>query len=124
MIIGLGLDLCGITRMRPHVEDGRFMERFFTVDERAYILSRGKAAADSLAACFAAKEAMAKALGCGINGLSLDEIEVLHYENGAPYYRLSGRAMALAQQKGVSRMHLSITHEGEMAAAVALLEGN
>lgn len=123
MIIGLGLDLCGIARMRPHIEDGRFLTRFFTGDERAYILSRGKASAASLAACFAAKEAMAKALGCGIDGISLDEIEVLHRDNGAPYYQLTGRALALAQQKGVRHTHLSISHEGDIASAVAVLEG-
>ncbi len=123
MIIGLGLDLCGIDRMRQHVENGRFLERFFTTDERAYILSRGKTAADSLAACFAAKEAMAKALGCGLSGVSLNEIEVLHDDAGAPYYRLLGRALDVANGKGVRHAHLSISHEGDIAAAVALLEG-
>ncbi len=124
MIIGLGLDLCGINRMRQHVENSRFLDRYFSPDEKDYILSRGGAAADSLAASFAAKEALSKALGCGISGLSLDEIEVLRDDQGAPYYRLSGRAMSLAQQKGVIRTHLSISHEGDMAAAVALLEGS
>ena len=70
----------------------------------------------------AAKEAALKALGCGI-ALPLTDVGVTHDEAGAPRYRLCGEAAAKMAALGGKAMHLSITHEGGMAAAVAILEG-
>ena len=119
MCKGLGLDLCEIARMEKLLKDDRFISRFFTPDEKAYVLSRGKGAAATLAGLFAAREALGKALGCGID-FDLKEAEVCHTESGAPYYRLSG---SLKNRVGNNRLFLSISHDGGIAAAVCLIEG-
>ena len=119
MVRGVGLDLCEIGRMEKLLQDGRFLERYFTPGEIAYIRSRGKSAAATLAGLFAAREALGKALGGGLD-FEMKEAEVCHTEAGAPYFRLSGR---LKERVGDSRLFLSVSHDGGMAAAVCLLEG-
>lgn len=124
MILGLGLDLCAIARMRELMANPRFVARYFDPRERAFIEGRGLGAAASLAACFAAKEALSKALGTGFSdGIVPADIAVLRRENGAPYYELSGQAQLRAEALGVRRLHLSLSHEGDMAAAVCVAEG-
>ncbi len=122
MIAGVGLDLCEISRMEKLLQDGRFLARFFSLEEQEYIRGRGNAAAESMAGIFAAKEALTKALGCGLSGGDLSDIAVLHVASGAPYYDLRGRWALLAAEKRVVRFHLSISHEGGMAAAVCVAE--
>ncbi len=124
MIIGLGLDLCGIERMEKLLQDERFLRRYFAPEEQAYIRSRGAGAAASMAACFAAKEAFVKALGTGFDGIAPHEVLVLHDQAGQPHYAPQGEALRCAQQRGVKRYHLSLSHEGATAAAVAVLEGD
>ena len=119
MYKGLGLDLCEIARMEKLFNDDRFLSRFFTEAEKEYVLSRGKGSAATLAGLFAAREALGKALGCGLD-FDLKEAEVCHTDQGAPYYRLSGE---LKDRVGNSRLFLSISHDGDMAAAVCLIEG-
>lgn len=120
MIKGIGLDLCGIDRMEALVTDGRFLAKYYTPLEQAYIADRGKMAAASAAGMFAAKEAFLKAAGTGLAGAALNEIEVGHREGGQPYLILHGRAAQLA--RGMTAF-VTITHEGEMAAATVILEG-
>ena len=119
MCKGLGMDLCEIGRMEKLLEDGRFLVRYFTPEEIRYIRSRGAGAAGTLAGLFAAREALGKALGGGID-FELKEAEVCHTESGAPFFRLSGE---LEKRVGENRLHLSISHDGGIAAAVCLLEG-
>ena len=113
--LGLGLDLCEISRMEKMLADERFLGRYFTAQEAAYIRSRGAFAAESMAGIWAAKEAVLKAAGTGIR-LPLKEVEILHDELGVPVCRLHGQSAE--QLKGTYM--LSITHEGGMAAAVCL----
>ena len=119
MCNGLGLDLCEIARMEKQLQNDRFLSRYFTSGEIEYVHSRGAGAAATLAGLFAAREALGKALGGGID-FELKEAEVCHTENGAPFFRLSGR---LKERVGNCRLFLSISHDGGMAAAVCLLEG-
>lgn len=123
-MIGLGLDLCGISRMRILLEKHpEFLNRYFSVQESDYIHDRGACMAESAAAIFAAKEAYVKALGTGfLCGISPKDILVLHETNGRPYYVITGAALAKTQELGVKSSHLSLTHEGDMAAAVCILE--
>lgn len=121
MIVGVGVDLCGIARMEKHAADERFLRRFFSEEERAYVAGKGASAAQSLAGIFAAKEALTKALGTGIVG-SLADICVLHDDHGAPYYELRGDYLRLAGERGIVRVHLSISHDGGIAAAFAVAE--
>ena len=120
MVKGLGLDLCEVCRIEKLITDGRFLERFFTDDEAAYIRGKGKNAAQTAAGIYAAKEALAKALGTGIT-FSLKEVGVCHDEAGQPGYSLSGTAAELA---GGDRFLLSISHDGGIAAAVCVREGD
>lgn len=113
---GVGIDLCEISRMAELLPDGRFLARYFTDAEAAYIAARGAGAAQSLAGIWAAKEAVLKALGLGLS-LPLKEIEITHTAAGQPQVALHGNAAAAAQN---GSMMVSITHEGMMAAAVCV----
>lgn len=122
MIAGVGIDLCEIHRMGELLENGRFLARFFSMEEQTYIQSKGKAAAQSMAGIFAAKEALTKALGIGLSGGELRDICILHDANGAPYYDLRGDWATLAQERKITSFFLSVTHENGMAAAVCVAE--
>ena len=124
MIVGVGIDLCDIGRMEELLSDGRFLARFFSAEEQQYIRGKGNAAAESMAGIFAAKEALTKALGIGLSGGEFSDIAVLHDANGAPYYDLRGNWAHLSAEKGVNALHLSISHESGMAAAVCVAERN
>ncbi len=91
--------------------------RLFTEGERAYG-ARLADPAPRLAARFAAKEATMKALGVGLGAFSFQDVEVLREPSGAPVLRMSGAAATLAGDRGVTVLHLSITHTDGMAEAV------
>src|SRR6267142_5916872 len=114
MIVGTGIDLVEIGRIKRSVErfGERFLDRIFTAAEKAYCLQK-KNAAESLAARFAAKEAGAKALGTGISrGVNWLEIEVLREPGGRPTIAFHGRALERAKRLGTRSAALSITHTG------------
>ena len=120
-VIGVGTDLCAVSRIARAMEKERFMARVFTEGERAYVASRGAGAARSAAAMFAAKEAVAKALGTGFSGgVAPGQIEVTHEPGGAPGIALSGAALERLGEMGGDRVLISLTHEGDMAAAFAV----
>ena len=112
MVKGIGLDIMLISRMEKSLETPGLSERVFTEGERAYIAARSSRA-QSAAGIFAAKEAVLKALGTGIAGNpALKDIEVVHTERGGPYVRCPGH----------DDLKISITHMGDIAAAVAVWE--
>ncbi len=121
---GLGIDLCEISRIEQAIaKNDRFLQRWYTQEEQAYIRSRGQTGAQSAAAMFAAKEAFLKAVGTGIaRGIALTEIAVTHDELGAPQYVLTGAAQQKMRELGAQRAWLSLSHEGGMAAAVCVIE--
>lgn len=114
---GLGLDLCQISRMQGLLDSGRSLRRMFTEDEEAYIRAKGVSAAQTMAGLFAAKEAVLKALGTGLT-LPLTSVVISHSELGQPQVSFTGEAAEL-----VGSLQLSITHEADMAAAVAIWLG-
>ncbi len=118
MVKGLGLDVCEITRMEQLLDDDRFLVRYFTGEEINYIRGKGRSAAQSAAGLFAAREALAKALGTGID-FDLRECAVRHTDSGRPFYSFSG---ALSERLGSDRALLSISHDGGVAAAVCIIE--
>jgi holo-[acyl-carrier protein] synthase len=127
VILGLGIDVVEVARIRRILEGGdrtgtaeRFLHRCFTEGEQRYCDARADRATP-YAARFAAKEAAAKALGAPA-GIRWTDVEV-ERDDGAPRLRLSGAAGQAARDRGVSRVHLSITHDGGVAAAVVVLEG-
>ena len=103
MIVSTGIDIVEVYRIRETLErTPRFRERVFTEAERTYCDAKGAAAGESYAARFAAKEAVAKALGTGIGDVSWLDIEIRGDENNAPRLYLSGMAEAKAKEKGAS----------------------
>lgn len=124
-ILGIGLDMVEIDRMeRIYTLHGeRFVRRICLPGEVEPRTDR--ALAQHLAGLFAAKEAVLKALGTGwAAGLGFSQVEVIKQEHGAPAVRLHGRAANLAEERGITRVHLSITHDGAYASAVAIAEKN
>jgi holo-[acyl-carrier protein] synthase len=122
-MIGIGLDLCQVERIENAIASTGFLERYYTPEEQEYIKERGKMGPQSAAAMFAAKEAFLKAIGSGIDGqIHLSEIGVIHDPLGAPRYQLNGAALKRLHQLGGKAVHLTLTHENGMAAAVAIIE--
>ena len=123
-IVGIGCDLCAVSRMERAIEKAHFTERVFLPGERAYLDGRGRARAQSAAAMFAAKEAAAKALGTGFaQGVMPWTIEVVHSAQGAPQLLLHGASQERLAAIGGAKAHLSLSHEGDMAMAMVILEG-
>lgn len=124
MIVGVGLDIvetARVARALSNYGDG-FAERVYTAAELADCAGRADRV-EALAARFAAKEAFLKALGTGwINGLSLRQVEVVQTQSGQPELRLLDGASARIQERGVQRVHVTLTHQPGMAAAVVILE--
>lgn len=122
MIVGIGIDMVEIARMeRLH---SRFGERFARhILTRAEMAAVPKNAAPYLAARFAAKEALVKALGTGFAlGITPEQIEILPDSLGKPKLTLSGEARRRADLLGAADCHISLTHERLMALAVVILE--
>ena len=121
MIVGVGVDIIEVVRIRAAVERPatgvRFRARVFTPQERAYC-ERRRNAAESFAARFAAKEAVMKALG---RLLPWCDIEVVRTD-GPPSVRLRGRAAARAEALGIRRISLSLSHTAELAIAYVIAE--
>ena len=121
---GLGIDVCEIARIEKAIRDnGNFLTRYYTAEERAYLQQRGNTAAQSAAAMFAAKEAFLKALGVGLSGgIAMADVGVIHAEGGRPQYALAPRAQNALTAAGARAAHLSLTHDGGVAAAVCVIE--
>lgn len=121
MILGVGVDLASIERIRKIYEKypDRFLDRIFTEREISQFQSRGASAA-SLAARFAAKEAALKAIGCGIGPAALREVEVMALQGKQPTINLYGEASRLAAKKNITDINISMTHEFPFACAFAV----
>ena len=121
MKLSAGVDITEIDRIRKSLQSAHFARRVFSAAEREYF--EGKAdPASSAAADFAAKEAFSKALGTGVRGFSLCEVEALRDEQGAPYFRFSGRAAEIVSQRG-AQFSLSLTHTDKIACAFVIMYG-
>lgn len=120
MILGVGTDLCEISRIQKAMENERFAQRVFTEAERARFAGLcPERLSEHAAGLFAAKEAVAKAMGTGFSGFGFSDIEILPDEKGRPCAALSERARVLIPDG--AKIHLSISHDGGMALAFAVL---
>lgn len=122
MVVGVGIDLVEIDRIQSAVEryGAHFLNRVYTEGEQQVYVPGGTC--ERLAARFAAKEAVMKALGTGWSGgVSWLEIEVVGM-GGRPDIRLHGVAQAVAARLGIARLHLSLTHARDTAGAVVVAE--
>ena len=125
-IVGIGLDIAEIVRFERSLEryGERFLKRCFHETEQAECARRRKKG-EFLAGRFAAKEAGMKAMGIFPGrGLRWWELYVTYRKGGQPVLNLLGRAKALADELGVTRIHLSITHDGGIAAAEVIMESD
>jgi holo-[acyl-carrier protein] synthase len=122
MIVGIGVDLVLARRLERWLNTPGLSERYFHPQELSEARSRGAGAARSLAARFAAKEALGKALGTGLSGLVLRDINVVNRSNGNPELELEGTALSALKRSGTAKVHLSLTHEQEYAVAMVVLE--
>ena len=116
MIIRNGIDLVEVARIEKSMRNPRFMGRCFSAAERS-LFAESARPAQRAAAHFAAKEAFAKALGTGVRGFRLQEVEVLRDELGAPILRLTGSAAEIAARSGLE-FALSISHTADHAVAM------
>ena len=115
MIIGVGIDVCEIARFAESVERRPgLVQRLFTPAEAERPIA-------SKAARFAAKEAFAKALGAPV-GLHWRDAEVHRGEDGRPHLSMQGTVAARAEQLGVRRTHVSLSHDAGIASAVVIVE--
>ena len=113
----VGVDLIEIERVRRALERPGFRERCFTEAERTYCESRANPA-ESYAARFAGKEAVGKALGCGVR-FTWKDVEIVGRPK--PAVRLSGRTAAFADKVSAGEIDLSMTHSRELAAAICVV---
>lgn len=126
MIRGTGLDLVEISRMADSLarHGASLRDRVFTPGEQAYCEAQARPELH-YAARFAAKEAFSKAIGTGIGGdASWRDIAVAHDERGRPTLEVTGAALQRMHALGATSAHLSITHAGDYAAAVVIIEGD
>jgi holo-[acyl-carrier protein] synthase len=113
----LGIDIIKVERIRSTLArfGPRFSRRVLTPAENRYVRDRP----ETLAGRWAAKEAVSKVLGLGVRGIGWTEIEIERLPTGAPSVRLHGRAERRAEQLGMDRIAVSISHESEYAVAIA-----
>ncbi len=122
MILGTGIDIVDNGRIESWLEDNALMERYFSRSEIEYVLGKKKSAAASLAARFAAKEAFGKALGTGLHGISLRDIEVVPEPGGRPSLHLKGSARDALDRAGGGKVFLSLSHDSVFSIAQVIIE--
>lgn len=121
-MIGIGVDLCSISKIQQSIEQNpRFLERYYSPEERAYLVQKNQGLYQSAAAMFAAKEAFLKALGLGLGFIPLEQVTILHEESGKPYFVLGIQAQEKLLAAGARIAHVSLSHERDMAIAVVIL---
>jgi holo-[acyl-carrier protein] synthase len=120
-MLAIGVDIIETERVAQSIDrfGDRFLKRVYTEQELAYCNGR----IGSLAARWAAKEAVGKALGTGIGDVSWQEIEIINNNRQCPSLQLHGAAADLATQSGISRFNISISHTKDYAVAFVVGEG-
>ena len=125
-VVGVGVDIVETARIDRSLErfGERFLHRVFTAGEIAYCQSM-KYPARHFAARFAAKEAVSKAFGTGIGkAMGWRDIDVHRQESGQPFVVLEGGAKALAAERGIASVWISLSHTDNHAVATIVLEAN
>lgn len=120
MILGIGTDIIEIERIENAIlKNPKFLEKLFSKEERNMFKARNMKS-EVIAGNFAAKEAISKALGTGVRGFSLNEIEVLRDDLGKPIVKLSSNIESII--KNNYKINLSISHNKTSAIAFAIVE--
>jgi holo-[acyl-carrier protein] synthase len=116
VIVGVGIDVCDISRF------GASLSRTPGLRDRLFTPAEATRPLASLAARFAAKEALAKALGAPV-GMSWHDAEIVNESSGRPLLSMRGSVLAQASALGVVSVHVSLSHDAGIASAVVVLEG-
>jgi holo-[acyl-carrier protein] synthase len=116
MILGIGVDLVDINRFEEHLEKTPGLK------EKIFHANELEVAVRTLAGRFAAKEALVKAFGSSV-GMHWHDVRVSKDDQGKPELSLFDATAVLAEQKGIAKIHLSISHDGGMATAFVIAEG-
>lgn len=120
MVKGIGIDIIEIDRIRQAIKKNKgFIDRIFTEDEKK-IFEDKNYLPQTVAGFFAAKEAVAKALGTGIRNMQWKDIEILKDHLGKPYVKLHNNAKNLAYSMNIDKILISISHSKENAIAQAM----
>ncbi|MBV9485598.1 MAG: holo-ACP synthase [Frankiaceae bacterium] len=117
MIVGIGVDVVDLERF------ARSLDRTPHLADRLFSSAEADGRPESLAAVFAAKEAVAKVLGAP-GGLAWHDVEVRHEDSGRPYLLITGTVAAAAADRGILRWHLSLSHDAGSAIAMVVAEGD
>jgi holo-[acyl-carrier protein] synthase len=121
VIVAVGIDVVLVDRFAQALDRTPLLaDRLFTESERQNLAGNPRSA-ESLAARFAAKEAVAKALGVPA-GLRWHDCEIVADPDGRPWLTVSGTVAAAATERGVNRWHLSLSHDGGIASAMVVAE--
>lgn len=118
---GIGVDIVTIERIEKSVSKPSFIKKVYGEKEIALFIKEDKIKVNSLAANFAAKEAFSKALGTGIRGFELCEVQILRDNLGKPYFEFSGKAEKIVLEKNL-KCHISLSHEKDKAIAFVIIE--
>lgn len=117
-MLGIGIDAVDIDRFRRALKrTPNLRSRVFTSDEIATLANK-RDDASSLAARFAAREATMKVLGVGLGAFDLHDVSIERLESGQPLLRVTGRAQLLANERGITSWHVSLSHTDSVAIAV------
>ncbi len=114
---GIGIDIIEINRIKKSAKryGEAFLRRVYTDEELSYCNNRGKLKYPELAARFAAKEAYSKALGTGLTGIGLKQIQIVNNSQGKPHIKIGKRIL--------HKVHLSLSHSKDFAVASVFIEG-
>ncbi|MFA5676372.1 MAG: holo-ACP synthase [Christensenellales bacterium] len=123
MIIGTGIDIVEIERIKKLSQNNRFFTRVFSAGEMS-LFEECRFRIETIAGRFACKEAVLKALGLGLCDIPLTNIEILKEQSGKPVAALCGAALDYAKSLDIKRIHISISHDGGLAIAFAVAEGD
>ena len=117
-IIGVGTDIVEVGRVLKSCEKHSFLNKYYTEAERELIKRRKSCAATN----FAGKEAVAKAFGTGFLNCMPEDIEILRDEKGKPYVNLSEKAEKIVKEKGITKIHISLSDTDKLAMAYVVAE--
>ncbi len=120
-MLGIGIDIVDVNRIKHWLTVKGLPQRFFNQSELEDARKKGSAEPFSLAARFAAKEAFGKALGSGLKDIRLKDICVINDEKGKPELSVFNSALKAFTESGGKEIHLSLSHEKNMAVAVVVI---
>lgn len=124
MVLGLGVDIIQNNRIHSIVEKwgDRFLNKVFTEDELNFV-KKHEQKIQRYASNYAAKEAVVKALGTGFrNGIKFRNIELKRDNLGKPFIELAGKTKSFADERGINKIHTTISHEKDYSVAVVIFE--